>query len=242
MEAPCSDIKNFNETRDVRVFRDSLDVKSVLEQTRERGYAFVADALESDVLCELQNEIDRLGLEVGDHVTHPINAGTSTEVKQLHARAYTMLGDTNAPVYASELCRAMSGIIKKTGIYPDELSSWLLNEIGYQRYRSSSDWIGPHRDRRTDELLSFTFTISGSAWIHVYESEVDPPDYRRLRKIDSFLTQPGTVMVLRAPGFGSGIQKIHEVMPPENGKRDILNLRMRPRVLPRPQYGRELIT
>ncbi len=239
MEALRRDIKNFNETRDVRIFRNSLDVKSVLEQTREQGYVFRADALESDVLFELQKEIDHLRLEVGDHVTYPINAGTPTEVKQLHARAYTILEDANAPAHASELCRTMADIVKKTNIYPGELSSWLLNEIGYQRYRSSSDWIGPHRDRRTDQLLSFTFTISGSAWVHIYESEVDPPDYKRLRKTASFLTQPGTVMVLRAPGFGSGIQKIHEVMPPQNGKRDILNLRMRPRVLPRP--GQELV-
>lgn len=223
----------------MRLFKPSFDLRKALELTRDRGYAFVANALEDDVCQGMQNEINRLPLEVGDHVTYPIGEHAKNEVRQLHARAYRMIDDPEVP-YGSQICRRLFEAVQDAQIFPDELRDWLLNEIGYQRYRSSSDWISPHRDRKSDDLLSVTLTISGFAWVHMYKPETDPPDYKRLQRVDSFLTGPGTVMCLRAPGFGSGLQEIHEVMPPEEGVRDILNLRKRRILLPRP--GKELVT
>ncbi len=217
----------------MRVFKPSFDLGQALRLTRERGYYFAADAVEEEVRQGMQAEINKLPLELEDKATYPIRKGTETEVKQLHSRAYRELAHPDVP-YGSKICQALAEVVQGTGMFVDELASWLLTEIGYQRYRQDSDWIAPHRDRRSDKFLSITFTISGSAWMRIYKSKVNPPDYRQLEIIDSFLTQPGTVMFLRAPGFGSGEQEIHEVMPPKNGVRDILNLRMQPTLLRHP--------
>ncbi len=217
----------------MRIFRDSFDLQAILERTRVAGYAFASNAVTDELNAALAEEIRRQRLEVGDHVNYPINKGAANEVRQMHERAYHPLDHADVPV-GTELCRALSALTQPMlHAYP-ELEPWLLNEIGYQQYRDDRDWISPHRDRATDRLLSVTFTMFGSAWIRLYAPETDPPDYRHLRQTDQFLTGPGTVLFLRAPGFGSGQQIIHEVMPPVVAPRGILNLRMRPTILKPP--------
>jgi hypothetical protein len=215
------------------VLKDTVDIRSVLNITRERGYFFVPDAIDQETCAAMEREIDRLKLEFGDHVAHPINKGTSQEVQQWHERVYRPIDHPDVPI-GTQICYAVSERLAQYSIEFPELVGWLPTEIGYQRYRDAHDWISPHRDRRSDQLLSLTYTIKGSAWMRIYESEVDPPDYTRLKHVDEFLTQPGTAMFLRAPGFGSGKQVIHEVMPPLEGSRLILNLRMRPTILKSP--------
>ena len=219
----------------MNVFNGTIDVRAVLERTREVGYAFVADAVSPEARAALLEEIESLPLELGDHERHPINKGAANEVRQMHERCYHRLDHPDVP-FGSRLCRALAAEVAALG--NPELAGWQLDEIGYQRYRGLSDWISPHRDRRSDRLLSLTFTIAGSAWMRIYESETDSPDYARLRQVDEFLTEPGTVMFLRAPGFGSGRQVIHEVLPPILAPRLILNLRMRPTVLKPPAETR----
>jgi hypothetical protein len=98
--------------------------------------------------------------------------------------------------------------------------------------------ISPHRDRVSDQVLSATFTLFGSAHVRVHAPETNPPRYDRLREIDAFLTEPGTAMFLRAPGFGNGVQIIHEVDPPLIAPRGILNLRKRETILKPPSETR----
>lgn len=214
----------------------AADFPSILETVRAQGYLFVPNVLDGVTCQHLSAEVDRLKLEFGDHVTHPINPGTPQEVRQWHERAYYPLGDPEVPM-GTGLCRGLATEI--TGhleAFP-ELAGWIPNEIGYQRYRAPHDWISPHRDRRSDRLLSVTFTLAGSAWMRIYASDVNPPDYRRLTQIGEYLTAPGMALFLRAPGFGSGEQVIHEVMSPLSSSRLIVNLRMRPTVLVPPTEG-----
>lgn len=205
-----------------------------IRSVKERGYHFADGEIHPLILSDLEAEASKLDFQVGDHVNYPINANTKTEVKQLHERAYYLLNAPEVPV-ASALCYALK---ESASFYTNgdmkELESWLPNEIGYQRYRGITDWISPHRDRRSDRLLSVTITISGQARVNVYKSPEDPPNYSNLIKVDEHLTKPGTVMLLRAPGLGSGEQIIHEVSPPLDGPRLIINLRMRGSVLQSP--------
>lgn len=205
-----------------------MEISKILSIVEEKGYLFVEDFYDPGTILRLKMEINSLPLEAGNHVDYPINKGQINEVQQYHHRYYCQK-DEGAPV-ASQLCHGLS-----IGFHFD-LPGWMLNEIGYQRYYAPNDWISPHRDRASDKLLSVTVTISGSAWINIYESKTDPPDYSKLTKIDSYLTKPGTFMFLRAPGLGSGKQIIHEVMSPITPTRDILNLRMRPTILKDPQH------
>lgn len=207
----------------------NLDLGSIISQVRDVGYHFIDGFLTGELRTSLEEETKKLTFEVGNHVDYPINAGAKNEVRQLHERAYLLLRDTATPT-TNALCYALASSVN----HHSELSGWLPNELGYQRYRDSKDWISPHRDRRSDRLFSVTFTITGSAVVNIYTSTKDPPDYRHLTLVNSWLTKPGTAMFLRAPGLGCGDQTIHEVCPPINGERLILNLRMRPSILRQP--------
>ncbi len=220
----------------MKVFFDGFDLCPVLERTRTFGYAFVTQAVRPELCQAMEEEIERLEMEVGDHVAHPINRAAPNEVRQQHERAYRPLDHPDVPV-ATEICRSLARDVADLRFAP-ELDAWLPSEIGYQRYRDGQDWISPHRDRASDQLLSVTLTISGAAVVRIHEAMDDPPDYTRLNVKDTFLTEPGTVMFLRAPGFGSGQRVIHEVMPPQQGTRCILNLRMRPTILKPPSETR----
>lgn len=173
------------------VFSEKVNLFEVVEIVKERGYLFVADALTQGSLAGWVHESNGLTYEEGDHVTHPINKGKSNEVHQLHARSYHFLGDPLIP-FTNAACLEIAQQVPLPG--------WCPTEIGFQRYRNSKEWISPHRDRRSDQLFSVTFTLAGSAWVHVLKANTDPPDYRDLTRVDSFLTQPGTAMFLRAPG------------------------------------------
>ncbi len=207
---------------------DKISFLDLLDCVYQSGYAFVSAGVTIEATEALAAELSLLNLEVGDHETYPINKGTTREVKQLHARAYRVLGHADVPV-ATHLCYQLANIINMLSA---DLINWLPTEIGYQRYRDSRDWISPHRDRQSDELLSVTVTITGTAPVCIYAPS---EDYNKLKLIDEFITEPRTVMFLRAPGFGSGEQTIHEVWPPINGKREIVNLRMRSGILNPPE-------
>ena len=215
------------------IWNQSFDIDRVLQGVEREGFYFARGALSQEWLLRLRAEMDGLDLQVGDHVRHPINPGSVREVRQLHARSYHGLDHVLVPE-ASALCWALADSIG-TYLVDRGIHEWLPNEIGYQYYRGSTDWISPHRDRRTDRILSVTVTIEGYAWMKMYEPSTDPVNYAKLREVHRVMTGPGTVMFLRAPGFGSGKQVIHDVMPPIKGSRRIVNLRMRAKVLPSPR-------
>lgn len=218
----------------LNLFRFGFDLASALTETAAKGYAFRADALSYSARTAMRREAAKLTLEVGDHVTNPIWPGTTREVRQLHARSYHAVDDGLVPV-AAIVCDALEDMVSvHLGEFP-LLAGWRPTEAGYQHYRGPSDHISPHRDRRNDQRLSVTFTLSGVAVVRVLEPVGDPDDYTNLRLVEEFLTGPGTTLFLRAPGFGDGGQVIHEVLPPTTPDgRLILNLRARPDVLPPP--------
>ncbi len=202
-----------------------MDLINIIQ---DKGYHFDKFS-SSNVVEALRKECLSLNLEEGDHVNYPINKKTPNQtVQQLHVRSYHEIDSPKVPI-ASMLCYVLSDGFSVYG-----LKDWLPNEIGYQVYRDEKDWISPHRDRGSDQLLSVTLTLSGSAWVKIYESEVEPPDYNRLIQTDEYLTTAGTIMFLSASGLGKRV--IHEVCPPLNNEpRAILNLRMRPTILKSPK-------
>lgn len=215
----------------MKIFNQHVKLQSAIAKTRETGYYFIDDAVTLELLQALEVEAQQLKFEEGDHIAYPINQGAPTEVQQFHERIYLPLDNSKTPT-SNQLCHHLSNEIQSC--YP-ELKTWLLNEIGFQRYRNTKDWISPHRDRKSDQFLSLTITIKGSAWINIYRALTDPPDYSRLQLKTRFLVERGTAMFLRAPGFGNGQQIIHEVGPPLFGERLIVNLRMRPTILKSPE-------
>ena len=226
---------------DVPIFSDEFDFEAAVGVTRKRGYFFAEDALSEGTLKRLAVEADHVPFVLGDHTTTPINRGRPNEVKQRHERYYAPYDAQGAHqlVYeANTVIQGLVGLVKGFKSYAALRKSWHPNEIGYQRYRSSDDFIDVHRDRSSDRLLSVTFTITGSSLVRIFKTLGAPDDYKNIEQTDEFRTHPGSVMMLRAPGFGSNEQTVHQVLPPEEGSRSILNLRMRPSVLPQPRASR----
>ncbi len=214
---------------------DSFDLENALQLTKEHGYYFAETALSLRYEIALRDEINRLALEEGDHTEAAINKGKPNEVKQLHDRFYVEYGDERTP-FANMVIEGLAKRIRLCSQFP-ELYEWQLSEIGYQRYHKAG-FIGIHKDRASDQMLSVTFTISGSAPVEIYRTISDPLDYSEgnVEKINDFITTPGSIMMLRAPGFGTGEQVPHKILQPTVTPRDILNLRMRPTVLEQPTY------
>lgn len=209
-----------------RLFVDGFDFRAASEAAAEVGYHFAHEALRPEAVAALLAEALRLELKLGDHVSRPIWPGTPREVRQLHERAYLPAGHPSVPA-ATGACAAL----RDAAVDVPALRGWSPTEVGYQRYRGPTDFISPHRDRRSDRLLSVTFTLLGSAAVRVLEPTAHPDDYTRLHAIDEVVARPATAMFLRAPGLGSGEQVVHAVDPPIGGPRVILNLRTRPDVL-----------
>lgn len=230
---------NTLKTNSIEVLNPHFDLRAALAQAALKGYAFSVDALTAEACEAIEEEASRLRFEAGDYVTKPIHEYKTTRVTQAHERAYFVVGDRQIPV-ATAVSRALvyqvSRILSMAPI--DDplwgLTDWAPTEAGYQRYRNTDDHISPHRDRRTDQLLGATATVNGSALVRIHRTLGDPNDYTNTAVIDEFQAEKGGLMLLRAPGFGSGEQEIHEVLPPTEGERLILNLRMRPDVLKAP--------
>jgi len=134
--------------------------------------------------------------------------------------------------YTSSYCRFISGVFLD---FLPSGSNWLPNELGFQIYAKENHWISPHKDRKSDKILSLTLTLSGEAKVNIYIPNSTIVDYKNLYKIDEHLTKPGTAMFLKAPGLGNGEQIIHEVESPTKCPRLILNLRMRETLLKSPK-------
>lgn len=219
------------------IFPDHATLNRAMCQAAETGHAF-GHVIGQSAVEAMIAEVALLDLQEGDHISKPIYEGTKKEIRQLHDRAYHAIGDPEVPV-ATLVTHALAERIHLLANQYPELKGWMATEAGYQLYRDDPNreyHISRHRDRRNDQLLSATITITGSAMVRMFEPIGDPEDYtdKNVRKIDEFRTTPGCVMFLRAPGLGSGEQTIHEVLPPDDGDRLILNLRMRPDILPSP--------
>lgn len=216
----------------MKLYSDSFNLVEILNIVKERGYHFSNDS-NPEIIKILLEEAMSLPFEYADHINYPINKNKSYKVTQSHERYYRMVNDQSIPMAnnISNLWKRDIGNI--TSPFP-ELSNWSPKEIGYQKYRNNTDHISPHRDRWSDKQLSITYTLFGEAIIKIYESLTDPIDYDFINQTDEFKTTQGTMMFLRAPGFGNGTQIIHEVMPPTICPRYILNLRTRDALLTPP--------
>lgn len=219
------------------ILNPTFDCHAALTQTAVRGYAFCTNVILPGAREAMEEEVSKLAMELGDHVKEPINEEKTIKVTQLHERAYRAIHDWEVPVatkVSTALVRRICQIVSRLSDPNNPLHSldnWAPSEAGYQRYRSASDHISPHRDRRSDQLLGATITVNGRALVRIHDPTDDPDDYSCTKVIDRFETSPGSIMFLRAPGLSSGEQVIHEVISPQQGSRLILNLRMRPDVL-----------
>ncbi|MEP6710448.1 MAG: hypothetical protein ABJA64_01895 [Candidatus Saccharibacteria bacterium] len=221
------------------LFKADFDLGSALYRTAVLGYAFSSNVFEGGVLEALEQEADELNLKVGDHMSTPINEGAPNEVRQRHARGYYTIDDNSVPV-ANNVTRLLARAVQSySNSYP-ELARWHPTEAGYQRYRNSDDSISAHRDRSSDQLLAATINVTGSTTVEIFETKgSNPMDYsqKNIKLTDSFTTSPGSLMLLRAPGFDltDMLQTLHAVPPPTDGSRLVLNLRMRPTILENPK-------
>lgn len=216
----------------MNIFSSDFDLEKCLSDVRDNGYYF-ANCASKELIQDLTSEVKGLPFEYGDHINYPINEKKKYQVTQSHERYYKMFGDITVPK-ANLLCKKLKQEIAKHSNKFSELENWQPIEIGYQKYRDSRDFISPHRDRWSDKKLSVTITMAGCAKVIIYKPLTDPVDYAHIESVYEFETVPGTMLFLRAGGFGNGNQVIHEVKPPTSSPRYILNLRTRETLLKAP--------
>lgn len=211
----------------VGILSEGFDLDEAIAETKGKGYFFQSNALSEEAAYLLEYEAG--SLYDSGQMKPPVNSET-TGVSQNHDHFYTEYGDRRV-VYANVIIEGLVRAIKELERFP-ELRDWFPKEVGYQRY-SGEGYIDIHRDRATDKLLAATFTISGVAGIEIYQTINSPNDYSpgNVKLIDEFESEPRSIMLLRASGFGSGQRIPHKVLNPVVVPRNVLNLRMRSTIL-----------
>lgn len=199
-----------------------LDFEVAVMNAAEYGFAFAEKAIGYKALEALQTEAENLHM-----IQSRMRRG---KVKQSLERAYLPVGHAEIPIATTVQKALIKQVGNLAGRY-SELGKWQPNEVGYQLYRDTDDSIGRHRDRKSDRILGATITVNGSADVAIYEPKTYDDDYDQARQVKRVQTKPGTVMFLRADGLLNGSRAIHEVFPPNEGSRLVLNFRMRPDIL-----------
>ncbi|HVV25794.1 MAG TPA: hypothetical protein VHC21_02080 [Candidatus Saccharimonadales bacterium] len=215
----------------LEVFESDDHLETAIVAAAERGYAYAPFVFTDKLRQALRAELATLPLSYVDRIEEPVNQGQPNEVRQRYEGFYGPLDSAEVPV-ARFVARALHERVQLlTTEYP-ELSQWQLNEAGYQVYRAGRhDGVSLHRDRGSDRLLAATITVSGASEVRIHEPLGAEDDYTNTRVVDSFRAMAGGVMLLRAAGLVGGAgggQVLHEVLPPVNADRTVLNLRMRP--------------
>src|SRR5205823_5154482 len=94
------------------------------------------------------------------------------------------------------------------------LADWWPNEAYVQRYETGVLGVTPHLDSKRFVLLVAVFTLLGSAEFSLCQERSGPV-------IETWTTRPGTLVLLRGPGFG-GVgdgRPFHAVRGPAVGQR-----------------------
>ena len=193
-----------------------LDLRHALLRVATSGMAFVEKALNHDCCRCLQHEIqseafEQLPSEIGPYrVREDADLFRITEAN-LH----------NYPT-VREVRRELISRVHADGHGIDGSDRWFPNDIAVMRYRPGSIGVSPHRDGLRNHYLIVIVTSQGSApLVHCVNREGTI--------IEEWETIPGSLALLRAPGFAGAEgddRPFHAVRGPAAGWRYSLTFRM----------------
>lgn len=199
--------------------RSSIGLPSVgaaLSAVAERGWARVVDVLDPGQAEELITEVD---------------PDTMTPVPELVGQVRQRATELDVPVGdpAYPQTTALAGALRRAVAREADgiagVEDYAPNEASYMRYVGSDAGITPHRDRSRHRILVAVFTLRGAARFAIVA------DRAGTRTLAEWVTGPGDLCLLRAPGLGGCAdgRPLHAVGGPAGDDRVSLALRMNSR-------------
>ena len=172
----------------MNILQRNVNFESLTQLVRQRGVAFVSEALSSEFLEQLRADISRL------EMTEERMDEDFLKLKFNFAKLYYPFEGYEAlstlGLYLGFQARTHRGLL-------DNLSNWHPNEVAVQRYRDSSDDIGAHKDYKRDRYLIAIATADGYG-----RFELLSDDGEKVKQ--SFETGPGSLTLLWAPELTTG--------------------------------------
>jgi alkylated DNA repair dioxygenase AlkB len=193
----------------VTALRPGLDLRRPMEAVTELGGALVEDAIEPAFLRELASLTTKLSFQR--------MAAEEGRARQGGDYWVTTEPFDELPL-VKQLGDDLAGRIRSLQV---GASSWIPNEVYVQRYRVGDLGVTPHRDWKRYRYLVAIFTAAGEAEFMLCKN-------RAGEVLRSWTTTPGSLVLLRAPGFG-GVDDgrlLHTVRGPSAGERISVTYRM----------------
>ena len=193
----------------VNRLRDGLD------SLRERGAAFIDEALDPDTVTQIARESSS-----GNFERLAEQEGTARQDGEF----FVVTGHMNSYPLIAALCAELTAVVHQQGSGIAGLKSWYPNEAWVQRYRGRSGGITVHKDQKRYRLLVAVFTVKGSATFTVCRNRAGDAEM-------AWTAGSGSLVLLRGPGLG-GIEDdrpLHAVGGPDSGERVSLSFRMNSR-------------
>lgn len=193
-----------------------LDLRHALLRVVTSGMAFVEKALDHDCCRCLQHEV-----QSGTFEQLPSEVGPYRVREEADLFRITEANLDNYPA-VRKVCRELISRVHADGHGIDGSDRWVPNDIAVMRYRPGSIGVSPHRDGLRNHYLIAIVTSQGSAPLaHCLNREGTI--------IEEWETIPGSLVLLRAPGFAGSEgddRPFHAVRGPEAGWRYSLTFRM----------------
>lgn len=189
----------------------NTDSHEILKQVEQRGSLKLSGAIDSGLKHEL-------AATASDLETQLLSEREARVIQEFETVNYRYPDET--PEAVNRLGAQIEAVISPV------LPEWRPNDVAIQRYHPGHAGIGWHRDYLRDKLLVAVATIEG--WARFDIEVYDTPNQSHL---ESFYTNPGDIVLLRAPGLNEADDRpYHRIFPPEDGVRTSIAFRYNQRV------------
>ena len=189
--------------------RPGLDLRRPMEAVTELGGALVEDTIEPAFLRELASMATGL----------PFQRMAAEEGRARQGGDYWV---TAGPFDELPLVKQLGDdLAVRVHSLPAGAPGWRPNEVYVQRYRVGDLGVTPHRDWKRYRYLVAIVTAAGEAEFMLCKD-------RAGEVLRSWTAAPGSLVLLRAPGFG-GVDDgrlVHAVRGPVAGERISVTYRM----------------
>jgi hypothetical protein len=188
-------------------------MRVLLEEVRHAGFARSPGTLGPARRLELLRDLEGRRFETLPHEVGP--------VRQRCEALVVATGDVGYPAVA-RLAAALTDALTSGRGGISGVEQFVANQAVFSRYRGLGAGISPHRDHKRYAFLVAVFTLVGEAPFSVVA------DRAGQHVLASWMTAPGDLCLLRAPGFDGNDdgRPLHAVGAPTGEARISLAFRM----------------
>ena len=196
----------------MRILQRNVNFESLLLDVSRHGVAFVAEAIESNFLAEINAEIATLDTReeaMDEDFLRLKFAIAKLTLPDPRHEALNTLGS-----HLGWQARLHRGLL-------NNLCDWSPNEATVQIYRDSTDDIGAHRDYKRDRYLIAVVTTAGYGRFEHLSDDGE-------RVLGSYMTGPRSLALMWAPGLTDDGDRrpLHRALAPIGGARTSVTYRL----------------